>query len=58
MPLFKPLKGSRRIASWALFVEAKDEDAHWFDKKYKFNELPEDKLKLFLPMKTIKELFS
>lgn len=56
--LAQVLEGSRRVASWALFVEAKDKEAQSFYKKYEFIELPEDKLKLFLPMKTIKALLS
>jgi hypothetical protein len=40
-----------------VFVEAIDDEAAPFYKKYGFIELPEDKLKLFLPMKTIAKVF-
>lgn len=56
--LDKSLVAARDVASWAVFVEAIDGDAANFYRKYGFIELPEDKLKLFLPMKTIKKLFS
>lgn len=56
--LDKSLVTSKDVASWAVFVEAIDSDAAKFYRKYGFIELPEDKLKLFLPMKTIAQLFS
>ena len=56
--LDKSLLASRDVASWAVFVEAIDNDAANFYRKYGFIELPEDKLKLFLPMKTIAKSFS
>ncbi len=52
------LVATRDVASWAVFVEAIDDDAASFYRKYGFIELPEDKHKLFLPMKTIAKLFS
>jgi hypothetical protein len=39
-------------------VEAIDNDAAAFYRKYGFIELPDDRLKLFLPMKTVAQLFS
>ncbi len=54
--LEKCLLASRDVASWAVFVDAIDDEAAAFYLKYGFIELPEDKLKLFLPMKTIKAL--
>ena len=54
--LKQSLLGSERVASFAVFVEAKDEKAAGFYRKYGFIELPEDKRKLFLPMKTIAQL--
>ncbi|HET7750602.1 MAG TPA: GNAT family N-acetyltransferase [Terriglobales bacterium] len=50
------LLGTERVASFAVFVEAKDEKAAGFYRKYGFIELPKDKRKLFLPMKTIARL--
>ena len=54
---WKSLGVTRDVASWAVFVEAIDEGAANFCRKYGSIELPEDKLKLFFPMKTIKKLF-
>jgi predicted GNAT family N-acyltransferase len=48
---------AKDVASWAVFVEAVDPDAASFYRKYGFIELPEDKLQLFLPMRTIAKLF-
>ena len=56
--LDKSLVATREVASWAVFVDAIDDDAAAFYRKYGFIELPEDKRKLFLPMKTIAKLFS
>lgn len=56
--LDKSLVASKDVASWAVFVEAVDNAAASFYRKYGFTELPEDKLKLFLPMRTIAKLFS
>jgi predicted GNAT family N-acyltransferase len=56
--LDKSLNATRDIASWAVFVEAIDDDAATFYQKYGFIELPEDKHKLFLPMITVAKLFS
>jgi GNAT superfamily N-acetyltransferase len=56
--LDKSLVAARDVASWAVFVEAIDGDAANFYRKYGFIELPEDKLKLLLPMRTIKKSFS
>jgi predicted GNAT family N-acyltransferase len=56
--LDKSLTATREVASWAVFVEAIDDDAAGFNRKYGFTELPEDKHKLFLPMTTIAKLFS
>ena len=56
--LDKSLVASQDVASWAVFVEAIDSTAANFYRKYGFIELPEDRLRLFLPMKTIAKLFS
>jgi GNAT superfamily N-acetyltransferase len=55
--LEKSLLASREVASWAVFVEAIDDPAANFYRKYGFIELPEAKHKLFLPMKTIAQSF-
>jgi predicted GNAT family N-acyltransferase len=56
--LHKSLLAATDVASLAAFVEAIDSDAASFYRKYGFIELPEDKLKLLLPMKTIARSFS
>lgn len=55
--LEKSLAATRDVASWAVFVDAIDDAAADFYRKYGFIELPEDKRKLFLPMRTIARLF-
>jgi predicted GNAT family N-acyltransferase len=51
------LDHSRRIASMAVVVDAKDDTAKTFYKKYGFLELPEHINRLFLPMKTVEQVF-
>lgn len=51
-------KGSKQIASAAVVVDAKDETAAAFYRKYGFFELPKIKNRLFLPMGTIEKLFA
>ena len=55
--LDRSLVAARAVASWAVFVEAIDANAASFYRKYGFIELPEDRLKLFLPMATIAKAF-
>jgi GNAT superfamily N-acetyltransferase len=55
--LEKSLAATRDVASWAVFVDAIDDVAANFYRKYGFIELPEGKRKLFLPMRTIAKLF-
>jgi GNAT superfamily N-acetyltransferase len=55
--LEKNLIASRDVASWAAFVEAVDDAATGFYRKYGFVELPRENRKLFLPMKTISQSF-
>jgi predicted GNAT family N-acyltransferase len=55
--LEKSLQATRDVASWAVFVDAIDDEAARFYRKYGFIELPEDPKKLFLPMKTLAQLF-
>jgi len=56
--LDRSLVAAKNIASWAVFVEAIDRSAASFYRKYGFIESPGDKLKHFLPMKTIAKSFS
>ena len=56
--LEKSFHATREVASWAVFVEAIDDAAARFYRKYGFIGLLEDEHKLFLPMKTIAKLFS
>lgn len=56
--LERSLLAAGEVASWAVFVEAINPDAAAFYRKYGFIELPQDQLKLFLPMKTIAKSFS
>jgi predicted GNAT family N-acyltransferase len=55
--LNRSLVAARDVASWAVFVEAIDANAASFYRKYGFIELPENRLKLFLPMATIAKAF-
>ena len=55
--LDRSLVAAREVASWAVFVEAIDANAASFYRKYGFIDLPEDRLKLFLPMATIAKAF-
>lgn len=48
---------SRRIASAAVVVDAKDDKAHRFYAEFGFLEFPETVKRLFLPMQTIENLF-
>lgn len=56
--LDRSLAAAREVASWAVFAEAVDRNAASFYRKYGFIELPGDRLKLFLPMKTVAKSFS
>lgn len=47
---------SRRIASLAIVVDAKDERAKFFYRRYGFVELPEHPNRLFIPMRTVDDL--
>jgi predicted GNAT family N-acyltransferase len=48
---------SRKIASAAVVVDAKDANAHRFYTEFGFRAFPETRNRLFLPMKTIEKLF-
>jgi ribosomal protein S18 acetylase RimI-like enzyme len=54
--LKRSLANSAHIASWAVVVDAKDEDAIVFYRKYGFMEIPAFPNRLFLPMATIAKL--
>lgn len=56
--LYRSLGGSRQIASAAVIVDAKDERAAGFYRKYGFLELPKIARRLFLPMATVEILFA
>lgn len=49
----RALLASNDVAMYALFVDAKNEQAKSFYQKYGFIELQEHPMKLFLPMETI-----
>jgi len=55
--LKQALDHSQRIASMAVVVDAKDEPAANFYRKYGFVELPDHPNRLFLPMKTVERMF-
>lgn len=55
--LSRCLYGSREIASAAVIVDAKDDGAVAFYRKYGFLELPKIAMRLFLPMATVEALF-
>lgn len=55
--LYRSLKLSEQVASTGVIVDAKDEAARAFYRKYGFIELPKIEKRLFLPMGTVEELF-
>jgi predicted GNAT family N-acyltransferase len=56
--LHRALASSQQVASAAVVVDAKDEPAITFYKKYGFIEFPSVSHRLFLPMGTIEQLFA
>jgi predicted GNAT family N-acyltransferase len=56
--LKRALQNSAHVASWAVIVDAKDEEAAEFYKRYGFNRLPNRPDRLFLPMNSIEKLFA
>jgi len=56
--LHRSLEMSRQIASAAVIVDAKDERAREFYRRYNFIDLPNVDRRLFLPMGTIEQLFA
>ena len=55
--LEKSLEHSRNIASVAVVVDAIDENARAFYKRYGFIDVPNHANRLFIPMKTVARLF-
>jgi predicted GNAT family N-acyltransferase len=56
--LKKASEHSRSIASAAVVVDAKDEKSRKFYQGYGFVELPEHPSRLFLPMRTVEQMFA
>jgi hypothetical protein len=56
--LKKALLNSATVASWAVVVDAKEDKAIAFYKRYGFLAFPATASRLFLPMKSIHELFA
>jgi ribosomal protein S18 acetylase RimI-like enzyme len=56
--LNRSLGSSKQVASAGIIVDAKDESAAAFYRKYGFIELPKIEKRLFLPMGTVEQLFS
>jgi predicted GNAT family N-acyltransferase len=55
--LKKALRNSAHVASWAVIVDAKDEEAVEFYRRYGFVPLPSRPNRLFLPMTSIHKMF-
>ena len=55
--LHRSLESSKQVASAGVVVDAKDEPAAAFYRKYGFIELPKIENRLFLPTETIEQLF-
>jgi GNAT superfamily N-acetyltransferase len=56
--LRRALQATTEVASYAVAVDAINERARSFYEQYEFCAFPDRKLRLFLPMKTIADLFS
>ena len=56
--LKRALEHSRNIASVAMVVDAIDENARAFYRRYGFIDIPNRPNRLFLPMKTVAQIFS
>jgi predicted GNAT family N-acyltransferase len=55
--LKKAFRSTMHVASWAVIVDAKDEDAFRFYKRYGFIAFPAKPNRLFLPMASIQRIF-
>ena len=56
--LRRALQATTEVASYAVVVDAINEHARSFYEQYEFCAFPDRKLRLFLPMMTIADLFS
>jgi len=56
--LERALISSREVASLAVVVDAKDERAIYFYAKYGFIQFPDHPNRMFLPMKTVADMFA
>jgi len=56
--LHRSLLQSQHIASTGVIVDAKDDSAAAFYRKYGFNQILDAGQRLFLPMKTIEQMFA
>jgi GNAT superfamily N-acetyltransferase len=55
--LERSVHASETVAAVAVFVDAKDDAAVTFYERYGFNRLPEHPRRLFIPMKTVAQLW-
>ncbi|MGA2418476.1 MAG: GNAT family N-acetyltransferase [Candidatus Acidiferrum sp.] len=55
--LSKAFQNSAHVASWAVIVDAKDEEAAEFYRRYGFISFPSRPNRLFLPMTAIENMF-
>ena len=55
--LYRSFSLSAQVASTGVVVDAKDDSARAFYRKYGFIDLPRVERRLFLPMATIEKLF-
>lgn len=55
--LYRSLNSSKQVASAGVIVDAKDDSALGFYRKYGFIELPKIEKRLFLPMGTVERMF-
>ncbi|HKE07196.1 MAG TPA: GNAT family N-acetyltransferase [Candidatus Acidoferrum sp.] len=55
--LRKAFQNNAHVASWAVIVDAKDEEATDFYKRYGFISFPSRPNRLFLPMTSIQKMF-
>ena len=55
--LYRSFESSKQVASAGIIVDAKDETAAAFYRKYGFIELPKIEKRLFLPMGTVEQMF-
>jgi predicted GNAT family N-acyltransferase len=56
--LAKAFDTSRTIASWAVVVDAKDDNAEEFYQSFGFKVMQREPVRMFLPMATVAKLFS